>query len=207
MHYEILDERRKKILPLLAIVSEGFYLAGGTALALRLGHRDSVDFDFFIPESFDTTDLRSHIEKTFLGHVVLVIQDELDTLTVVIDGEVKVSFFGYKYPLLMSLQETEHMRLASVIDIACMKLSAVVSRATQKDYVDLYYILKENTLKELLTACTTKYPTLDQNLILKSLIFFEDILEEPILFMPGFEVTKEVLENDLIEKVRAYQLG
>jgi predicted nucleotidyltransferase component of viral defense system len=206
MHYQILDEKRQTILPLLNQVVSNFYLAGGTALALQLGHRDSVDFDFFSTDSFDAVLKLQELERVFVSHHLLVTQEEKDTLSVIIDENVKASFFGYPYPLLDNLISTEYFPLASPLDIGCMKLSAIVSRATLKDYLDMFYILQSYSLPTLLEACQRKYPKLDQNLILKSLIYFEDIVAEPILFMPGFEVSLENIKSDLIDQVKNYQL-
>jgi hypothetical protein len=207
MHYEILDDKRRALLPALHSASDTFYLAGGTGLALQLGHRDSIDFDLFCDQSFDTQKQFARLSDVLAEHSLLKTQDERDTLTVVIDNEVKVSFFGYPYPLLMPLLADESFKIASTKDIGCMKLSAITSRATKKDYVDLYYVFKQHSLKELLESCRVKYPTLEHNLILKSVLFFDDVVEEPIRFMPGYEVSFATIRDTLTKQVRSYQLG
>ena len=207
LHLEILDEKRRDLLPLIAKAGESFYLAGGTALALQIGHRDSIDFDFFKQNDIDTSILWSKLENIFTGHTLLKTQDEQNTLSCIIDGEIRLSFFGYTYPLADSLLEQNDFALASVLDIGCMKLSAITSRATLKDYVDLYFILKEISLPELLNACASKYPTLDHGLILKSLVYFDDLMPEPIIFMPGFETSLDEIKNNLLGVARAYWGG
>ena len=139
MHYEILDDKRRALLPLLATFRERFYLAGGTALALQLGHRDSIDFDFFTQDSFDTAKLFAECETVFAGHTLQKIQEETSTLGILVDG-VQISFLGYPYPLVRPLIRDEHLSLASLEDIACMKCSAITSRSTLKDYVDLHVL-------------------------------------------------------------------
>lgn len=204
LHLEILDQKRQTLLPLVATAGQGFYLAGGTALALQLGHRDSIDFDFFVSEDIDTTELWGRIERVFLGHELQKTQDEKNTLSVTIDGEVRLSFFGYHYPLLETPLEENGLALASIHDIGCMKLSAITSRSTLKDYVDLYFILQHISLSALLSGCAQKYPTLDHTLILKSLVYFDDITAEPIRFMPGFTVTSEEIESSLTTIVKDF---
>src|SRR3989339_746753 len=183
LHYEILDEQRKALLPLFKPIRElGFYLAGGTALALQLGHRDSIDFDFFIEDSFDTEGLFKKLTEVFRGYTLVRVQEEKDTLVLVINDEIRVSFMTYAYPLITPMFETEFFSLASLVDIGCMKLSAITSRSVFKDYVDLYFILHEVTLAELIKKLQLKMPTLDPLLALKSLVYFDDIILEELLF-------------------------
>ena len=203
-HTEILDQRRQSLLPLIAQAGQNFYLAGGTALALQLGHRDSIDFDFFAARDIDTASLWQHIAEIFIGHNLLKTQDEKNTLSLIIDGEVRLSFFGYHYQLLEPTIPVSGLELASVLDIGCMKLSAITGRATQKDYVDLYFILKQTSLTALLDACSRKFPTLDEALILKSLVYFDDIETEPIRFMPGFVVDLSEIETHLTMVVKEH---
>ncbi len=202
MHYEILDENRIKILPNLKNFKDRFYLAGGTGLALQIGHRDSIDFDFFCDSHFDTEKLFSEIKDILAGHIVKKYQEEKDTLGIIIDDEVKLSFMRYSYQLLNKCIEDDSLRIASIGDIACMKLSAIVSRSAMKDYVDIYFILKSMTLSELLEMCEKKIPELDQNLILKSLVYFGDITSEKIIFKNNNDVSMQKIENFLVDEVK-----
>ena len=136
MNYAILDEKRKAIVPLLVRLKNDFYLAGGTGLALQLGHRRSVDFDFFTRHDIDTAKLFVNLKEIFEGgHVLTKIQEERNTLSVLVDGEIKLSFFTYPYPLVEKLFKNGRLAVASIPDIGCMKLNAIISRATTKDYV------------------------------------------------------------------------
>ena len=179
-------------------------MAGGTALALQLGHRDSVDFDFFTNKNIDTKILFDSIQEAFKGRSVKKVQEEKNTLTVVIDGNIKISFFTYKYPLLDELVVEDNFRLASVRDIAYMKLSAIISRSTMKDYVDLYFILQSVNLDELLEGVIKKFPEIDINLILKSLVYFDDIIDEEIIFKNDQMVTIDSLKQFFKELVKKY---
>jgi hypothetical protein len=203
MFYNILDKKRLKILPLLKNFKKDFYLAGGTGLALQLGHRDSIDFDFFSKNNIDTQKLFLQIKKIFKGYKILKIQEEKNTLTVFIDENIKLSFFTYNYRLIKKTIDEPYFNIASIIDIADMKLSAIVSRANNKDYIDLYFIFKEVSLKNILRDLNKKFPELDVNLVLKSLVYFKDLKMEPIKFKNNknidLKTIKDFFEKQIIE--------
>ena len=188
MFYNILDEKRINILPLFEGFKKDFYLGGGTALAIQIGHRDSVDFDFFSERDINTKELFEHLREIFKEHILLKIQEEYNTLTVLVDATIKISFFGYKYKLIKETINNENLFLASIEDIGCMKLSAITGRASNKDYIDLHFILKRVSLSDLLEDAHIKYPELERNLILKSIVYFEDITMEKILFKNNNDV-------------------
>ena len=96
-HLEVLNKKRQDLLPLFKPFKNTFYLAGGTALALILGHRDSIDFDFFSEQSFDTDKLFIQLQSVFQEFEIQKIQEETNTLTIVLDQEIKISFFSYPY--------------------------------------------------------------------------------------------------------------
>ncbi len=206
MHYDILDEKRRAILPAFAIFKKDFYLAGGTALALQIGHRDSIDFDFFTQDTLHTAELFDRIQAHVPGKIVKT-QDADNTLGVLIDDSIRASFMTYPYQLSEALIEDEYFKFASIMDIACMKLSAITSRATEKDYVDLYFILKQMPLSDLLRFARAKFPELDQTLILKSLVYFNDITNEPIRFTAGHAVSLQEVETFLRATVREFHSG
>ena len=167
MFDNILSRQRKNILPYLETFKNDFYLAGGTALALQIGHRESIDFDFFSEKKFNNNKLFEQIKNNLSAYQVKKVQDEKDTLTVILDNQSKISFFFYPYPLLEPLITEKYLNLASIRDIACMKLSAIVNRSVQKDYVDLYFILQQYPLSELLQSARKKFPEIETNLIIK----------------------------------------
>jgi len=203
MHWDILDEKRKEILPYFSELKEyGFYLAGGTALVLIIGHRDSIDFDFFTEKEFDTEKLFDDLVTIFSQYEIKRTQVEKNTLSILIDGHIKVSFFTYTYQLLEKTTQTEYFDIASLSDIACMKINAVVNRATLKDYIDLYFILKQKTLSEIMESLKIKMPELDTLLALKSIIYFGDIdANEPIIFKTE-KVSLEEIKSCLIKEVK-----
>ncbi len=203
MHYEILDDARRSLLPFFAAFKNRFYLAGGTALALQIGHRDSVDFDFFAPDSIDTNALFAECSNLFTGRVIVKTQEEKNTLGILVDG-VQITHMSFPYPLVSDLVVEPNISLASLEDIACMKFSAITSRSAMKDYIDIFFLLKEFALSELLEKTAQKFPSLDQNLILKSLVYFDDIIPEPIKFTPGNEVSFDDIRSKLSTTVAMY---
>lgn len=183
--FYILSAEQKKILPHFVSWKDEFYLAGGTALALQIGHRESVDFDFFSPYSFDTEMMIKRLSTLFGEKLFTVTQVEKDTLSIVLHKEIKISFMTYGYELMKPLITLDYMNIASIPDIACMKLSAIMQRSALKDYVDLYEIMKIYLLKQLLLFTKKKYPTIDSTVILKSLSYLEDIIDEPLIYQSG----------------------
>lgn len=181
----ILSEERRKILPSFTSWKNEFYLAGGTGLALQIGHRESVDFDFFSPQSFDTDILIKRLTDLLGENSFTVIQVEKNTLSTILNKEIKISFMTYEYPLISPLIASEYMNIASIPDIACMKLSAIMQRSTLKDYVDLYEIMKIYPLEQLISFSKKKLPTIDSTVILKSLSYLEDIVDEPLMYPAG----------------------
>ncbi|OGF74364.1 hypothetical protein A2W48_02645 [Candidatus Giovannonibacteria bacterium RIFCSPHIGHO2_12_44_12] len=203
MHYDILGEKRVSLLPRFKLFKERFYLAGGTGLALQIGHRDSVDFDFFTADHFDTASFHSELLDIFKGLKIVKTLEEKDSLAVIIDGEVKLSFLRYPYVLLNPAIDEENIKIASIEDIACMKFSAIVSRATWKDYVDLYFIIRQKPLRNLFASLFRKMPDLDQNLVLKSLVYFKDVVDENVAFRGGQDVSRTTVEKFLEKTVKS----
>ncbi len=202
MFYNILDKKRLNFLPLFKKFKKEFYLAGGTALALQIGHRDSLDFDFFSVQPINTKQLFEKLQEIFKRHKIAKVQEDKNTLSLIIDEKIKLSFFTYKYKLMDKLIKAEYFNLASVVDIGCMKLSTLISRATNKDYVDLYYILKKVKLPVLLLMMEKKFSNIDLNLVLKSIVFFDDIEKEPLRFKNSNRVSFSEVKEYLQEQVK-----
>lgn len=179
MHLEVLEEKQKDILERLKTVNwlDGYYLAGGTGLALQIGHRLSDDFDFFTESDFNIDTLTYEIQKNFNFEKV---SEDKNTLNGVIDN-VKISFLGFKYKLISPFKNYENIKIAGIKDIACMKLSAVTQRCTKKDFIDIYYLLKEYKSEELFSFYEEKFGTNGYEMILrKSLLYFQDAEEDPM---------------------------
>ncbi|MEK7451182.1 MAG: nucleotidyl transferase AbiEii/AbiGii toxin family protein [Patescibacteria group bacterium] len=181
------------------------YLAGGTALALQIGHRISIDLDFFTQQEFNETEL-----STKLSSLPEFVQDGTAQWTVWGKiGKTKFSMFYYKYPLLEETVPFEGLQLASLADIAAMKIHAIEDRGTRRDFVDVYFLSKKYTLEEMLGFYQKKYAVLEDHLysILRSLDYFEDAEQEKqmpqMLASVAWEEIKEYFRketNKLTEK-------
>jgi hypothetical protein len=156
-----------------------FYLAGGTALALQLGHRLSVDLDFFSP-SEDIPTLRPTLEKA-LSPFSPTLADSAWGNLVYLAGNVRIGFYGYGYEMVAPLVETQHARLASLEDIALMKLDALLARAARKDFYDLYFICQKMPLRRILDMAPRKYPSVRdfETQTVKRLVYFENAEADP----------------------------
>jgi len=161
-----------------ASVLSHFYLAGGTGLALQFGHRISEDLDFFTEDLFDEDALIQLIQRM---PGFSVVAKASSTVHANIQCT-KVSFLGYAYPMLFPLARFLKVRIADARDIACMKISAIASRGTKRDFVDLYASAQRWGLAELLGLFDRKYAQSAYNKIhiLKSITFFEDAEKDPM---------------------------
>jgi len=172
---QVIQGDTKAILALLekSGIIQKAYLAGGTALALQLGHRISYDLDFFTQEEFDEQALLPEIEK--ISNFQL---ERLAWRTILGKfKDVKFSIFYYKYPLLYSAKKFGMINITDIRDIAAMKIAAIASRGTKRDFVDLYFICRETmSLSDVIRVYDEKYRNLatTEIHIMKSLVYFED---------------------------------
>jgi len=203
MKYSVLDQERKRLLPLFQIFKKNFYLAGGTGLALQLGHRKSYDFDFFSEKRFNENKLFKKIISNLGDHQVQKTLADKSSLFVVFDNEINVNFLYYRYPLIKPTIKTKYLDLASLEDIACMKLLAISERIEFKDYVDIYYILKRISLKTLINFFEKKIKDVDVNFILKTLVDFEEVEIEPLEFMPSKKVSLGKIKKFVINEIKS----
>lgn len=173
-----------------------FFLAGGTALSLQIGHRISIDLDFFSITGFDANTLSAHIEGK---HGFTLDFLDKNTLKGKIGGVV-VDFITHAYPLVNEIKLIDSVRLTSLEDIAAMKLNAIVGNGTRlKDFVDIASLSAYLSLNEMLNAYEHKYSTRNQVLAIKCLTFFDDInRSEPIRLLDtdyGWEpVEKRIMD-------------
>lgn len=180
LHTEILPEQQRILFDILSKQRwiAPFYLAGGTALALQIAHRQSVDFDFFTEDDFNNRDITEKLRE--LGEFRLF-NEARNTINGLLN-DVRISFFKYRYPLLNSPFRHENMSVAEMRDIALMKLEAISGRGSKKDFIDLYFLLCSFSLSELFEKYPLKYGIEISNHyhLLKSLAYFEDAEHEPM---------------------------
>jgi hypothetical protein len=183
MHEKVLPRGSRELLAKLESLNrpelEAWTLAGGTGLALRLGHRVSLDFDFFRIDGFSQDRLVGCLRD---AGAVEVLQEDDRTLTAIVD-QVKVSFFSVPDGFLFPSTPFSFFELADPRDIALMKLAAISGRGSRKDFIDLYTILRGDlTLEQCFELLPQKYGEGRANAyhVLKSLTYFEDAEREPM---------------------------
>jgi len=183
MHLEAIKSEQREIFKRLRAFKE-YYLTGGTALALQIGHRISLDFDFFsqreIPKS-----LLSEIKKIFGEYKIKIEVNHPEQLTVKLN-ETGLTFVKYPFPLIFKLIKYKGIKILSVPEIAATKAFTLGHRATLKDYVDIYFILKEGhiSLREIIEISRKKFKDeFNQRLFLEQLLYLEDVEDVPIEFL------------------------
>lgn len=208
MHDEVLTKEAASILPSFGRF-ENFYLVGGTALALQIGHRISVDFDFFSSVPLPDGLLRK-IKRVFENRQISVTYSAPEQLNLVIEG-VKVTFFSYPYPNIYPLIPYRKINLVSVEEIALMKAFSIGKRLSYKDYVDWYFLLrgKHVFLEKVIAGAQKKFGAdFNDRLFLGQLVSMEDVPVQKIDFLKE-EISKESLAEFLESEVVAFkkQLG
>ncbi len=187
MFEQVLSKNAKETLAILgkSSILKDAYLAGGTALALQIGHRYSKDFDFFTRKKFNENILVQRIKK--LAPDFKIEQKEWRTILGRIK-DIRFSLFFYDYPLIQEPREFSGVKIAGIKDLAPMKISAISDRGTKRDFIDLYFIVaaeKIFTIEEILKLYDKKFKALKENNlhILKSLLYFEDANKEKMPIM------------------------
>ncbi len=182
-------------------IGERFYLAGGTALALQIGHRRSVDLDFFSPTE-DIPAVREALRSALAPFDPLLADASWGNLVFMAQG-VRVGFYGYSYPMVAPFVLVEGVPLAGVEDIGLMKLDALQGRASRKDFYDLYVICQKISPRKLLDLASRKYPdTRDfEAQVVKRLAFFERAEAETppsLLWEISWEAVKEFFRQQAV---------
>lgn len=171
-------------------------LVGGTSLSLQIGHRISIDIDLF--GKIDTTDLEINTQLKKLGKLKTI--HKTGNISIFSIGNVKTYIVNYPYPWIDTARLEDNLILANMQDIAAMKLAAITGRGSKKDFIDLYYLLQQYTLEEMLQFYETKYDDGSKFMVLKSLAYFKDADEElmPKMFDSiSWENIKESLKETL----------
>lgn len=183
MHTEALTEEGSRLFPALAAFDD-FYLAGGTALALQIGHRLSVDFDLFCDSPIDRT-LLSKVKKVFLDVPIDTAINNPDELTAFV-GQVKMTFLSYPFPLVAPLVTAGGLRMLSTKEIGATKAYTIGRRGTYKDYVDLYFIIAGHyaSLEEIIALAEKKFRhEFNSRLFTEQLLFMDDVQDYKIDFL------------------------
>jgi hypothetical protein len=148
-----------------------FDLVGGTALSLQIGHRKSIDLDMFSHTDFEAAAILQHLIDE--GYNPNVRHNFKQTLIVEIEG-IKVDFIRFRYPFAQYIRIIEGIRMASIQDIACMKIDAIMGRGKKKDFCDLYFLLRKHSLIDIMTWYQQMFQHSTLFHVYKSLTWFDD---------------------------------
>lgn len=198
MHKEILTKEQLKVLPLVKKFKKTFGLVGGTAIAFHIGHRESIDFDFFSNKEFKNSQIRKKIIQA--GYKIeYVFQDIKDEYSILVNG-VKLTFLYYPFKIDFSESFLNDIKLPDIFTLGAMKIYALGRRAKWKDYIDLYFISKkEGNLNKVIkkTKQIFKLEFNEKNFKVQ-LSYFKDIdYSEKVIFKEGFEVSDNVIKKEL----------
>ena len=152
-----------------------FVLVGGTALALQIGHRKSIDLDFFTTNDFKVGELIPRLLKDYKLNPILQTEQTLICLI----NSVKVDFIRFKYPFIRPIITENGIRMLQIEDIAPMKIDAITGRGKKKDFYDLYYLMKQFSIEELFSLFLEKYPHQTTFHVAKSIAYFTDAESDP----------------------------
>lgn len=199
LHYETVGAQTLELLKSL-LNAEAFKelrLVGGTALAMQIGHRKSIDLDLFGIMGADEFEIKKQLNQ--IGSVQWL-KKTTNINIFLIDG-IKVDLVSYPYPWIRQVVDEEGFRLASLEDIGAMKLAAITGRGTKKDFIDLYFLLQKFSIADLVSFYKQKYADGSTFMVLKSLAYFgdADLDESPIMLkMIEWEFVKDSIK-DLVE--------
>lgn len=200
MHKEVLTREQVFLLPLLAQFKKDWGLVGGTAVALHIGHRESIDFDMFsYKPPFGNLALQRRIEKT--RQIDKIVVNKEGEFTFVI-GSVKFTFFHYPFDIDYSESFESAVRLPTLLTLAAMKAFAIGQRNKWKDYVDMYFILCDYYGVDKISAHAHMLfgDRFNERMFRNQLSYFDDIdYREAVIFKQGFEVPDEEIRRALTE--------
>ena len=200
MFPEVLSNEQKGLLPLMKKFKREFYLAGGTAIALQVGHRRSIDFDMFKLSDLNITALFKKIDATKIPYTVTRRVSEQINLNI---QSVMVTFFQCPFPIEAKNVFEQSFRLPDLLSLAAMKAYALGRRSKWKDYVDIYFLLRDFfTFDQITQKADALFGQMFSDKLFRAhLSFHQDInYSEPVEYMPGFAIPNQEIKNFLTDK-------
>jgi predicted nucleotidyltransferase component of viral defense system len=179
---------------------EPFYIVGGTALALQLGHRFSIDLDFFTHLTYDKEELFGHLQREY----DMTIELTNKVISIGFIQDVKIDLVNVKYTPQYPMHTIEGVRMLDIKDIAPMKLSAITQRGNKKDFYDMYFLFKKISLADMLDAYEIKFKTQNMYQVVKSLTYFTDAEEFDDPFVFDKKLTWEKVKTSISKTVDAF---
>ncbi len=198
LYKEVLTIEQAKLLPLLKKFPD-FGLVGGTAIALQIGHRESIDFDLFILKPFENIEIKRKIQN--IGKIDRVIRDENNQFTFLL-GTVQFTFFYYPFQIKYEKKIDDIIMMPTLLTLATMKAYALGRRAKWKDYVDLYFIIKSfHKIDDIVKKGKDIFEgEFSEKLFREQLSYFKDIdYSEEIVYKKGFKINNEIIKKELVD--------
>ena len=198
MHEEVLNTAQHELLPLMKQFKREYYLVGGTAIALHIGHRRSVDFDMFKASAINHKKNLDKIASSGSRHEVT--RRVSEQMNLIVNG-VKLTFFQYPFPVVPECSFCDIFRMPSLLSLAAMKAYALGRRSKWKDYVDLYFLLTSCFSIETISARASAIfgDLFSEKLFRAQLSFFDDIdYTESVEFLIPDPPTEEAIKSELV---------
>jgi hypothetical protein len=199
MHLEVLDDKQRELFPYLKSFQRSFYMAGGTAIALYIGHRRSVDFDLFSSAPLVKSRIRQKLKQMPFKQKTLY--EDIDQLHI-LSGRVKITFLHYPYMIAHSFKLNSVLTLPDLKTLAAMKTYALGRRAKWKDYVDMYFLLKRYfSIRDICEECIKIFgEQFSEKIFREQLAFHKDIDYSEAVEYIGINPTDKEIREFLIDK-------
>jgi len=199
LHKEILTKEQEGLLHVIKLFNKDFGLVGGTAIALHIGHRESIDFDLFSLKEFDNAKIRRKIVKA--KRIIRTLRDETGQYTIEINV-VRFTFYHYPFKIIFSENFDNIVKLPDLLTLAAMKAYALGRRPKWKDYVDLYFIMKDYySIRDICEKADKIFgKEFNEKLFRRQLSYFDDVnYKEKVIYKKGFETSEDIIKKALIE--------
>lgn len=199
MHKEILSKEQIEILTLISKFSRSFGMVGGTAVAIQIGHRRSIDFDLFSYKKFQNTTIKKRIFSSKFPIQKTIVNKEGEYTFMI--NDVKVTFFQFPYEINFNKRFEDIIRIPDLLTLAAMKAFALGQRNKWKDYVDLCFIMeKYHGISGIIKQAEKMFGTeFNEKLFRNQLAYFKDInYSEEIEYLKGFELSKKEIKERLV---------
>lgn len=203
MHKEVLNNRQIELLPVMETFKREYYLVGGTAIAMHIGHRRSIDFDMF---KLSPLNHKKNLDKLNKSGCPYVVTRRVEEQMNLIINDVKVTFFQYPFDIKATEKFENTFRIPPLIDLAAMKAYALGRRSKWKDYVDLFFLITEHySIKQISARAIEIFGDLfSEKLFRSQLCYFDDVdYTEPVDYIidnpPSDDTIKQTLTDIAVE--------
>lgn len=198
MFLNILSEEQQALLPFIESFKKKYILVGGTAIALQIGHRKSIDFDLFSTKPIKKNEIKKAVSTLQFNKQLLF--EDADGIHFLIN-HVKVTFFYYPFNIIPEINITKNVRIPSLLTLAAMKFYAMGRRAKWKDYVDIYFLLKNNfSISQVSKQADEIFvEAFSEKLFRQQLVYFEDIDYTEKIEWVNHEVSDDIIKKELAD--------